>query len=326
MKILLSATIKDKSISAPTKEILGMARKIADKTGAQIAVALLGADVSSFNQELIESGADIVYVTENENLLEHHINIYFSAFRNIVERVTPNLIIFPGDSTGKDLAPRVAYWLESGLVMDCIDFEVEGRNLIFIKPVYGGKAIARMKVTTPVALITVRPKTQEPFPRDVTRTGERIIVEAKFDSHLLDSKVIERVEEEGEEIDLEDSEVVVSGGRGLGNSESFKQLKHLAKILNGAVGASRPAVDQGWVAPSYQIGQTGKIVTPNVYFAIGISGASQHLAGMMGSKFIVAINRDPEAPILKIANLGIIDDYREVIPTLIDELTRIIGK
>jgi len=310
----------------PTLEVLGMARKIADKTGAQIAVALLGAEVSSFHRELIGSGADVVYVTENKDLADYQANIYVRAFGNIVERIKPDLIIFPGDGTGKDLAPRVAYGLKSGLVMDCIDFEVEGKDFTFIKPVYGGKAIARMKVTTPVALITVRPKTQEPFPRDMNRTGDQIIVEAEFASPLLDTKVLERIEEEGEEINLEDSEVVVSGGRGLGNSESFKQLRHLAKILNGAVGASRPAVDQGWIAPSCQVGQTGKIVTPSVYFAIGISGASQHLAGMIGSKFIVAINRDPEAPILKIANLGIVDDYREVLPTLIDELSRITGK
>jgi electron transfer flavoprotein alpha subunit len=223
-----------------------------------------------------------------------------------------------------DLAPRLAYRLGAGLVTDCVDFAIRDGRCIFIKPVYGGKALAHLRVTTPVALATVRPRTQEPFPADTRRIAERVIVAPQIESIPRETTVIDRSEEEGEEVNLEDAKVVVSGGRGMGSSEAFRQLKKLAKILGGAVGASRTAVDAGWVPPSHQVGQTGKIVAPDVYFAVGISGSSQHIAGMGGSKIIVAINRDPEAPILRIANLGVIEDYRNVLPALIDEFSKIL--
>ncbi len=181
-------------------------------------------------------------------------------------------------------------------------------------------------MTTSVSLATVRPRTQEPWTAETQRSIERILVSPRVLGIPPETAIIDRVEEEGEEINLEDAKVVVSGGRGMGNAEAFQQLKRMAKILGGAVGASRTAVDAGWVAPAHQVGQTGKIVAPDVYFAIGISGSSQHIAGMGGSKIIVAVNRDPEAPILRIANLGVIEDYRNVLPALIEELEKLMRK
>jgi len=308
-----------------SKEVLGMARRIADQTGDQVAAALVGADIASLTPELAASGADVVYLSESEFLTEFQAKVYLKVFQDIGKVAQPHTILFPADAIGMDLAPRLAYRLGAGLVTDCVDFEIRDGRCIFIKPVYGGKALAHLRVTTPVALATVRPRTQEPFPANTSRIAERVIVAPQIESILRETIVIDRSEEEGEEVNLEDAKVVVSGGRGMGSSEAFRQLKKLAKILGGAVGASRTAVDAGWVPPSHQVGQTGKIVAPDVYFAVGISGSSQHIAGMGGSKIIVAINRDPEAPILRIANLGVIEDYRNVLPALIDEFSKILN-
>jgi electron transfer flavoprotein alpha subunit len=183
-----------------------------------------------------------------------------------------------------------------------------------------------MRITTPVAVVSVRPRTQDPFEEDSSRSGESIAVESALESVLPETKTVERVEEEIVECALEDANVVVSGGRGLKDAESFEQLRELASMLNGAVGATRVAVDQALVPPSCQIGLTGKIVAPDVYFAIGISGASQHIAGMSNSKYVVAINSDPDAPIFSISNVGVVDDYRIVLPTVIDELKKQLSK
>ena len=307
-----------------SKEVLALARRMAGQTRDRVAAALVGADVGSLTQELAKAGADVVYLSESEFLTEFQAKVYLKVFQDIGEVAQPHTILFPADAIGMDLAPRLAYRLGAGLVTDCVDFAIRDGRCIFIKPVYGGKALAHLRVTTPVALATVRPRTQEPFPADTSRIAERVIVAPQIESILRETIVIDRSEEEGEEVNLEDAKVVVSGGRGMGSSEAFRQLKKLAKILGGAMGASRTAVDAGWVSPSHQVGQTGKIVAPDVYFAVGISGSSQHIAGMGGSKIIVAINRDPEAPILRIANLGVIEDYRNVLPALIDEFSKIL--
>jgi len=324
--ILTLAAIKNGALSPSSKEVLGMARRIAGQTGDRVAAALVGAKVSSFGQELAGWGADAVFLSEDEGLAEFHSAIHLRIYQDIAKAAQPHTILFPADAPEIELAPRLAYRLGAGLVTACIGFEIQERACVFIKPVYGGKALARLRVTTPVALATVRPRTQEPFPLDSRRTVEVVIIEPQKQSLVPDSKILDRVEEEGEEVNLEEARVVVSGGRGMGSSEAFQQLKQLAKILGGAVGASRTAVDAGWMPPSHQVGQTGKIVAPDVYFAVALSGSSQHVAGMGGSKVIVAINRDPEAPIFRIANLGVIDDYRNVLPALIEEFRRIMEK
>jgi electron transfer flavoprotein alpha subunit len=324
--ILVMAEVKSGSLSTSSKEILGMARKIAAQTGDRVGAALVGAKVSQFTKELARWGADVVYVSEHERLAEFQPSLYLKVLQDMAEAARPHTILFPADGPGVDLAPRLAHRLGAGLVTDCIDFEVRDGRCIFVKPVYGGKALGRLRVTTPIALATIRPRTQEPSRMNNGRSAEQIILPHPMESIAPDWKVLDRIEEEGEEAPLEGAKVVVSGGRGIGGSEGFKPLKQLAKILGGAVGASRTAVDAGWVPPSHQVGQTGKIVAPDVYLAIALSGSSQHVAGMGSSKVIVAINRDPEAPIFRIANLGVVEDYRNVLPALIEEFSRILHR
>jgi len=324
--ILVISSIVCDAVSMPTREILGMARAIAAKTGEPVSAALLGAGVLSLTQGLIEAGADSVYVCDNAKLGEFHANVYLKILADIAATVNPRIIIFPGESAAIELAPRLAHRLKGGLVTDCIGFDVREDAVIFIKPVYGSKALARMRVAGPTALVTVRPRTQEPFGPEQNRKGDVVAVQTAIEDIQPETRTVERIEEEVCECTLEEANVVVSGGRGLKDPESFQQLRELATLLNGAMGATRVAVDQGMVPPSCQIGLTGKIVAPDVYFAVGISGASQHIAGMSGSKYIVAINSDPDAPIFSISNVGVVEDYRNVLPTLIDELRKALAR
>jgi len=324
--ILAIAGVKSGALSNSSKEILGMARRIAAQTDDRVAAALVGVNVSHLTKEPGKWGADVIYVSEHERLAEFQPSLYLKVLEDVAERAQPHTILFPADGPGMDLAPRLAHRLGGGLVTDCIDFEVRDGRCVFIKPVYGGKAMGRLRVTTPVALVTVRPRTQEPSPRNNSGAPEEINLPLPSETIVPDWKVLDRIEEEGEEVLLEEAKVVISGGRGIGGAEGFKPLKQLAKILGGAVGASRTAVDAGWIPPSHQVGQTGKIVAPDVYLAIALSGSSQHVAGMGGSKVIVAVNRDPEAPIFRVANLGVVEDYRNVLPALIEEFSRILQR
>jgi electron transfer flavoprotein alpha subunit len=324
--ILTWVALKSGSLSHSSKEALGLARRIADQTGDRVTAALAGAKVSPFARELANWGADGVYLSEDERPGEFQPALYLKVLRDMAGAAGAHILLFPAEAPGMDLAPRLAHRLGAGLVTDCIGCEVRDGKCVFMKPVYGGKALARMRVTTPVALATVRPRTQEPFSRNAGGGPEPVFFAPPADSANPDWKVLDRIEEEKEEVDLEEAKVVVSGGRGMGSAEGFQPLRRLAKILGGAVGASRTAVDAGWIPPSHQVGQTGKVVAPDVYFAVGISGSSQHVAGMGGSKIIVAVNRDPEAPIFRIANLGVVEDYRNVLPALIEEFGKIMKK
>jgi electron transfer flavoprotein alpha subunit len=311
----------------PTREVLGMARRIADETGEPVSAALLSAGEASLTQALIESGADRVYLYPHDKLRDFHANVYLAAMMEIVARAGPRLILFPAEAAAVELAPRLAHRLKAGLVTDCIAAAVRDGAVVFTKPVYGNKALARMRVTSPTAITTVRPRTQEPLSVDPARKGDVVTMETRtIETVAPETRILERSEEEVVECTLEDANVVVSGGRGMKDPESFQQLRELARLLKGALGATRVAVDLGMVPPSCQIGLTGKIVAPDVYFAVGISGASQHIAGMSGSKYIVAINSDPDAPIFSISNVGVVEDYRNVLPTLLDELRKVLAR
>jgi electron transfer flavoprotein alpha subunit len=235
--------------------------------------------------------------------------------------------LLPGDSLGRDLAARLAFRLKAGVVTDVIEIEMGDSEKMprFTRPAYGGKATAVIVPKRFPVVVTLKPRTFDPAPPAGEGKTKEIPVEISLDPAQARIRMVERVEEETTGVKLEDARAVVSGGRGLGGPEGFTLLVELARVLKGAVGASRAATDAGWVPSSMQVGQTGKTVSPDLYIAVGISGATQHVAGITGAKTIVAINADPEAPIFKVAHLGIVGDYKAILPPLIAKCRELMG-
>jgi len=245
----------------------------------------------------------------------------------VAKEVMPQIILLGQTAIGRDLASRLAFRLGAAVTMDCVALEIdpESKRLLQTKPVYGGNARAIYTYESDPQIATVRAKVMAPLERDDSRKGEVITIEAGLDPSAIRTKFLEKVKEEVEGIKLEDASVVVSGGRGVGGPEGFKELEELAKLLGGAVGASRPACDNGWMPDTSQVGLTGKIVTPDLYFAVGISGSSQHMAGCSSSKAIIAINKDSEANIFKEARYGVVGDWKKVIPALTEKVKELLA-
>jgi len=245
----------------------------------------------------------------------------------LVKQVMPQILILGQTSTGRDLAPRLAFRLETAASMDCIELAIDPDSKLMLqtKPVYGGNAQAIFTCESYPQMATVRVKAMTPLERDASREGEVVTIKAELDPSAIRTKVLEKVPEEVEGIKLEDAEVVVSGGRGIGSAEGFKQLEELAKILRGAVGATRPPCDNGWVSDLLQVGLTGKIVAPELYIGVALSGSSQHMSGCSGSKNIVAINKDAEANIFKIAQFGVVGDWRKVLPAFTSKVKELLA-
>lgn len=309
-------------------ELLGIGRRLADELGEGVSAALLGSGVGDVAKELIAFGADKVYVVDDPLLEEYQNDAYTTVLEKICKEINPSIVLLGQTLVGRDIAPILSFKLETGLANDCVELSIdpETKAMLQTRPVYGGAARATVVCETARPQIaTVRPKAMNPLERDDSRTGEIIALEAGLEPSMLRTRVVEVKKEQAEGIRLEDAEVVISGGRGLGSSEPFKQLEDLAKILGGVVGASRAACDSGYAPPSYQVGLTGKVVNPNLYVAIAISGASQHMAGCSGAKNIVAINKDPEANIFKEARFGVEGDWKQVLPSFIDMCRELIG-
>ncbi len=281
----------------------------------------MGESVESLANELIQYGADRVVVVENDKLAQYNSDGYSQAVLAVIEQEDPEAIVFGHTALGKDLSPKVASKLDSGLISDVVNVEVTGGNVVFTRPIYSGKAFEKKIVTNGLIFATVRPNNIAALEKDESRSGDV----SKVDVDIKDLRTIikEVVKKTSEGVDLSEAKVVVAGGRGLKSAENFKMLEELADVLGGAVGASRGACDAGYCDYSLQIGQTGKVVTPDLYIAIGISGAIQHLAGMSNSKVIVAINKDPEANIFKVADYGIVGDLFEVVPQLTEEFKKL---
>lgn len=322
MRVIVLAWGGDGSApSAAVQELLGAARRLADATSGSVTAAALGAAAAGA-PALVAFGADRVLQVEHEALREPDGDAYVAAAEAACRHAGQGLVLVPGDRLGWEVAPRLAHRLGAGLITDAVDVGVEDGRLVAVKPVYGGKAQAKMAVRTTTQVVLVRARTQTAPAADEARSGS--IEALSFSPPAGRVRVLEYKDTApGGEVRLEDAKVVVSGGRGLGGPEPFADLAELARLLGGAVGASLAAVDAGWAPPHIQVGQTGKSVSPDLYIAVGISGASQHVAGMSASKTIVAINKDPEAPIFRIAHLGVVADYKEVLPALIEEVRRI---
>jgi electron transfer flavoprotein alpha subunit len=327
--VLVCGEIAEGKLAPITIELLGAGRKLANELGEDLSALLMGGKAGGLGQEAIAYGADNVYVSEDSLLDQYNSDAYTQVAADLCRKALPSIMLFGHTDVGCDLAPRLNGRLGGGLAMDCLTLSVDPATklLVSTRPVYGGNAHATMvsKSARP-QMATVRPKTMPPAERNDSRQGKVIPVEGKIDPSALKVKVVDRIKEEVEGIKLEDAEVVVSGGRGMGNAQNFAMVKELASVLGGAVGATRPACDEGWAPVTLQVGQSGKVVSPKLYIAVALSGAMSHIAGCLGSKVIVAINKDKEANIFSVAHLGIVADFKEVLPALIAKLKELKSK
>ena len=310
-------------------ELLGEGRKLADTLGQELAAVLLGNNVETLSKELISFGADKVYLAEALELSHFLEDSYTQVLTDLICREKPNIVLMGATAIGRSLSPRVAARIGTGLTADCTGLEIdqETGNLRQTRPAFGGNLMATILCPKHrPQMATVRHRVFRPLAKDTDRTGEIIRVDLSGSAFDLKSKVLEVIAgQEGHRINLQEANVIVSGGRGLCDPKNFDLVHKLAEVLGGAVGASRAAVDAGWVPYPHQVGQTGKTVGPKVYFACGIHGAVQHLAGMQSSDIIIAINKNPEAPIFKVATFGLVGDALEILPALTEEFKKAIG-
>ncbi len=326
--ILVYGEAVDGHLSSTTTELLGCGRSLADELGEDLCCLIASDGLGEAPKEAIAFGADKVYSAEDPSLKEYQGSVHVQVAEKLAVEVSARIILIGQTPVGRDLAPRLAFRLRAGLTTDCIDLSIdpESKLLQQTKPVYGGNAQAILTSNTIPQMATVRPKAMSPIDRDDSRAGEVIVTKPQIDTSSVATRIIERVKEEVTGIKLEDAPVIVSGGRGIGSAEPFKTiLKELADVLHGAVGASRPPADNGWVPEALHIGLTGKIVAPDIYITVAISGASQHIAGCSGSKTIIAINKDPEANIFREAKFGVVGRYEEVVPAFTNKLKELLA-
>jgi electron transfer flavoprotein alpha subunit len=306
-------------------EMLSEARKMADKLGEELCVVVLGEGVEAATKDCGPYGADKVYVVESPLLKDYTTEGYAKALVDLVKQHQPSILLGGATVIGKDLFPRVAARLDAGLAVDCTEIKLaEGNQFVVKRPMYAGKVYAEVGFSdaTP-KMATIRPNVLIPAQPDASRKAEVVKVAPALTADDITCKIVEQLKVAGEKVDLTEAEVIISGGRGMKGPENFTILEDMAAVLNATVGASRAAVDAGWRPQSDQVGQTGKVVSPNLYIACGISGAIQHFAGMGTSKYIVAINKDPEAVIFSKCDYGICDDLFKVLPKLTEELKKI---
>lgn len=306
-------------------QLLGEARRLAADLGVGVAAVLLGHKVEPLIPALLAGGADKVYVAQAPELADFVEGPYAAALTEIARRFQPEIILAGATYLGRAFIPQVAAALKTGLTADCTGFAIdrERRLLLQTRPAFGGNIMAT--IITPKTypqMATARPGVFKRLEASHSGEGQIIPVELNCLKNPGPSRFVRTVEEIRERLPLSEAEVIVAGGRGLKEAKNFRMLEELADLLGGTVGATRAAVDAGWISYAQQIGQTGKTVSPKLYIAVGISGAAQHLVGMQGSDFIVAINRDPEAPIFKVADLGLVGDLFEIVPALIQEIKK----
>jgi electron transfer flavoprotein alpha subunit len=316
--ILVHCEVSNGELAGIAKELLGIGSKLATDSGRELAAVMIGAGLDGLVEEAIFHGAQKVYVVDHPLLKDYLTDHYLHAIAMVMETAGPDIVLMGQTTVGKDLTPLLAFKLNTGASMDCVSLEVDSDSgrLLMTKPVYGGNALAVQMCRTDPQLATVRVKAMAPAERDDKKQGDVVHLDIDI------SEGASRQKKSGEERDsvlggrLEDAKAIVAGGRGIGSEAGFKELGDLANELGGVVGGSRPACDNRWVSDVVQIGLTGKVVSPELYIAVGISGSSQHMAGCAGSKVIVAINKDPEANVFKYAHYGIVEDWRNIVPAI----------
>lgn len=310
-------------------ELVGKARELADDLGQQVAAVLLGSGVKDKAQELIACGADKVVVVDDVMLEEYVTEPYTKALTAVINAKDPEIVLYGASSIGRDLAPRVSARIHTGLTADCTALEIdeETKLLMMTRPAFGGNIMATIVCEDfRPQMATVRPGVMKALESDASRSGEVEEFKVEFSDADMNVKVRETVKTTHKSVDITEAKILVSGGRGIGSAEKFKMLEELAGVMEGEVSSSRACVDSGWISVDRQVGQTGKTVRPELYLACGISGAIQHAAGMENSDFIVAINRDEDAPIFDIADLGIVGDLNAIVPKLTEAVKAVKAK
>lgn len=324
--ILVFIEIRDGKVKKSSLEVLSEGKRRAKEMNSEVGAVIVGHNLERHAAEVFPYGALKVYALENSLFSHYSAQSYAGAIVALAEEIKPEAILFAATSLGKDLAPRVAAKLGVNIVSDCTRTQLKDGKLELTRPIFAGKASITLVLKSCPQIATLRPNVF-PLEEPVDKTGEVIKKSSVIAEDQIKGKAVEVIKGEGAEIDVTEAEIVISGGRGMKGPENFDLLKELSTILpHSAVGASRSAVDSGWIDHQHQVGQTGKTVSPNLYLAFGISGAIQHLAGMSSSKYIVAVNRDPEAPIFKVADYGIVGDLFQVIPYLKEELKKIFSE
>jgi electron transfer flavoprotein alpha subunit len=311
---------KDGEILPISAEGLGIGRKLADNLEQELYAIIIGDKTVA--QKAIVLGADKAYVIDDTQLKDYQPDAYISVLEKAMKQEKPQVVIMGQNDSGRELAPRLACRLDTAATMDCVELAIDPgtKRLLQTKPVYGGNAQAVLMTETDPQIATIRTRAFTALTPDAARKGEIVDIPVELDASEVKAKVLNRVEEEVTGIKLEDASVVVAGGRGIGSIDGFKQLDELAKLLNGAVGASRPACDNNWISDTAQIGLTGKIIAPDVYIVVAISGSSQHMSGCSGAKTIIAVNKDKEANIFQYAHYGVIGDWKKVLPAFTQKL------
>jgi len=315
--------IKDKKVRNVTYELLGKARQLADELGENVCAILLGKDVKRLCKDISAYGADKIFVAEDASLEQYYTDPFTSVLVGLITKYEPNIVIYPATKIGRDLAPRVAATLEVGLTADCTGLSIQDGRLLQTRPAFGGNIMADIISVTRPQMATVRPNVMKKGLPNKDRSVEVIVVPMKINIKGIRTVIKEITSiKSSDAIPLDEAKIIVSGGRGVGSKENFKIIEDLAGILNAAVGASRSVVDLGWKPKSFQVGQSGTTVSPKIYVACGISGKIQHLVGMSGSDIIIAINKDPEAPIFNVADYGIVGDLNKIVPVLTEALRK----
>ena len=324
--VLVFAEYRHGKVAPVSFELLGIGRKLADQRGVPLSVVLLGGSVHRYSSELIAGGADRVLLAEHPELEQFREDVYASVLEQVIRQYKPEVVLAGATAIGRSVIPYVATAINAGLTADCTRLEIRASDgmLLQTRPAFGGNIMATIECPkTRPQMATVRPKVMAPAVPDASRTGEVIDIEIKQGGLHSRLQVVETVVNTEDQINIQEVEALVAGGRGLDSAKGFSLLRELAAELNGTVAASRAAVDAGWIPYPHQVGQTGKTVNPKLYIACGISGAVQHAVGMQSAEIVVAINRDKDAPIFDIATYGIVGDLYEVVPRLIQRLQEV---
>jgi len=323
--VLVFIEVRESKIKKYSLEALSEGKRRADDLGTKLHAVMMGQDLEELAPECFACGAAKVHILESPFLSQYSPTAYAWVLKELVEELKPEIIFLSASAMGKDLGPRLAARLDVGLVSDCIETKITGGELEVVRPIFAGKAFATIAFGSSPKMATLRPNV---FPLVDTgdSKGDVVKKEVTVPEEKVKNRVVEVLQEEGSDLDVTEAKIVISGGRGMKGPENFDLLRDLTKLLpQAAIGASRSAVDSGWIDHQHQVGQTGKTVSPNLYMAFGISGAIQHIAGMSSSKVVVAVNKDPDAPIFKITDFGIVGDLFQVIPPLKAELKKMLS-